>query len=471
MKISAFSAPAGIDDFGAIPNQHAAWSEFLGFVFDHEVKKIIEEYQKELGKKVTPQFYNPLRGNGATDKPVTQQRPWQGFPNVNLIKYGNLAYELTDLTAVNPLPTTVIGFTKEGIEVAASYRPQDEYLEWYVERDEKTGKIIKITFTCEAPEYWSAFANGYPSMFYIDQGFSPTTGAAGSLKNAHAMYETLLGQKVSPEDLIFEDDIYNAPTSEKDRSIVFKKGEYNPFNIWNTQKGAIHLTHPANTLGAEVNLAARAAVRRTSDGGTEPADAVHMICCSAYGAASRNSDPAIGFFVNTFARSDSYVTLLDPVALYMTSFNAAAFAAPNGDDVSQFFTVIRPKTQLADGYTRWLRAEFTVPAGRGYVVGDITKNKLPITSGGMVAAEITMMLVGAVDGKGTIHVDPLGCPYKGCKSLSNPRLFQEQPINHPCQALGDFVELDALQHSSTTPKFSALVAAPKSWAYRRRGRY
>src|SRR5581483_12069098 len=169
----------------------------------------------------------------------------------------------------------------------------------------------------------------------------------------------------------------------------------------------------------------------------------HMICCSGYGTASRNSDPAIGFFVNSFARSNSFVTLFDPVALYMTSFNAAAFTAPNGDDVSQFFAVVRPKAQLNDGFNRWLRAEFSVPPGRGYVVGDITKANAPISSGGVVAAEITMMLVGVVDGKGSIHVDLLPCPLKGCKSKVNAGLFVQQELDKPCSALGNFTELDA----------------------------
>jgi hypothetical protein len=438
MKIASFSPPANIDDFNAIPKQRDAWSEFLNFRFDLEVGRMAAEFPAGT----TPQFYNPARGNGATDRVVTQSRPWQGFPNVLAIRYGDVAYDLAE-----GLLTRTLGFADDGTPIGAQYRQQDEYLEWFVERDPTTAKITKITFTCEAPEYWSAFAQGYPSQYYIKDDpqtpdFNPTAGGVGSMTAVHAAYEALLGQSIPPEDLVFARDVYSDPPSEETRFVYFKKGDYNPYNPWNTTKGAIHLTHAANTLGAEINLAAQAAMRRSRDGKVEAADAVHQICCSGYGTASRNSDPAIGFFVNTFVRTDSFVTLLDPVALYMTSFNAAAFQAPDGTDVGQFLKVTRPTAQLADGFTRWLRAEFSVPTGRGYVVGDITMaGKRPITTGGMVADQITMMLVGAVDGRGSVKTPPVGCRVKGCKSALRNGLFATlDDMNRPCIALGDFDE-------------------------------
>jgi hypothetical protein len=444
MKISAFSPPANVDDFDAIPHQREAWSEFLNFRFDLEVGRLAGQY----GGGATPHFYNPLRGNGATDKVVTQQRPWQGFPNVLAVRYGDVKYDFADA----PL-TTTIGYTNDGTAVAGLFRQQDEYLEWFVERDQKSGKITRITFTCEAPEYWSAFAQGYPSPYYVkddpkDPDFNPTAGARGSMTAVLEVYQTLVGgsAKIDPADLVFHTDIYNAPPGDPERLLYFKKDDYNPYNRWNTTAGAIHLTHPANTLGAEINLAAQASIRRTRGGNVEPVDAVHMICCSGYGGASRNSDPAIGFFVNGFTRVDSFVTLLDPVALYMTSFNSAAFKAPDGGDVAEFFRVLRPSVQIGDGFNRWLRAEFSVPAGRGYVVGDITTaGNRPITSGGMVADQITMMLVGAVDGIGTIKTPLLKCPNKGCKSALRNGLFAIlRELDKPCISLGDFEEFDDL---------------------------
>lgn len=458
MKINAFSPPANVDDFDTIPHQREGWSEFLAFRFDLEVGRLAEEYQKN-GVNVTPQFYSPLRGNNATDQTKTQQRPWQGFPNVLAVRYGEIAYDLAD-----GLLTRTIGYTDDGTEVAGNYRQQDEYLEWFVERDDKTGKITRITFTCEAPEYWSAFAQGYPAPYYVrdeasSPAFQPTTGATGSMTAVLNTYRHLLGPntKIDSSDLIFHTDVYSAPPGDPERFLFFKKGDYNPYNRWNTTNGAIHLTHPANTLGAEINLAAQASVRRTRGGNVEPVDAVHMICCSGYGGASRNSDPAIGFFVNSFARKDAFVTLLDPVALYMTSFNSAAFKTPDGTDAAQFFNVLRPSKQVGDGFTRWLRAEFSVPADRGYVVGDITTvGQRPITSGGMVADQITMMLVGAVDGIGTAKTPLLPCTAKGCKSSLRNGLFAAlRDLDSPCISIGDFEEFDDVRAPSAVAALTA----------------
>jgi hypothetical protein len=76
------------------------------------------------------------------------------------------------------------------------------------------------------------------------------------------------------------------------------------------------------------------------------------------------------------------------------------------------------------------------------VVGDITMaGKRPITTGGMVADQITMMLVGAVDGRGSVKTPLVGCRVKGCKSALRNGLFATlDDMNRPCIALGDFDE-------------------------------
>ncbi len=48
---------------------------------------------------------------------------------------------------------------------------------------------------------------------------------------------------------------------------MFAKGAYNPYNKWNTTDGVVHLTHPANSLRAEINLAGDGTVLRTDSHG------------------------------------------------------------------------------------------------------------------------------------------------------------------------------------------------------------
>ena len=50
------------------------------------------------------------------------------------------------------------------------------------------------------------------------------------------------------------------------RAQLMHGGAYNPRNMWNTARGAMHLTHPANSLGAEIKLAADAAARQLAEG-------------------------------------------------------------------------------------------------------------------------------------------------------------------------------------------------------------
>jgi hypothetical protein len=442
MKINAFDPPANVNDVDNIPLQREAWSEFISFVCDREVKRLKTIYKDAGDEDALPQFYNAITGNGITDAPATQNRTWNGFPRVADQKYGLMAHEEAE-----KLKSDTLGYTLSGEPILYNYRYQDEYLEWFATRDKKTGKITKVTFTCEGPEYWSALANGQPSAYYSyddfdEQTFTATNGAKGSLNSVRDLYRTILGNsKISSDDLIFFEDIYSAPADDPKRRIVFKKGEYNPWNRYNTTDGAVHLTHPANTLGAEINLAAQATVLRKNANGSVK-DALRLICCSGYGNATRNSDPSIGYFVNGFAQGKFFVTLLNPIGLYIASFESTGIETPDGADTTSFWKVIRPTAQVGDPYTRYLRLEFSVPTEKNYVVGDLKIASQNIDYGGQLARRVTVMLVGAVDGE-NIVTPALDCVTHGCRSLLNKDLVQVvRDLDTSCRELGAWVDVD-----------------------------
>ena len=56
------------------------------------------------------------------------------------------------------------------------------------------------------------------------------------------------------------------PKSQSEMVIRYRAGDYNPRNIWNTERGAVHLTHPANSLFAEVVLASDGTIGRAQIG-------------------------------------------------------------------------------------------------------------------------------------------------------------------------------------------------------------
>ena len=45
---------------------------------------------------------------------------------------------------------------------AGKFREQDEYLEWFAVRDAH-GKIKRVQFTCEGPDYWDFLARHDPA--------------------------------------------------------------------------------------------------------------------------------------------------------------------------------------------------------------------------------------------------------------------------------------------------------------------
>src|SRR5262249_3574015 len=139
------------------------------------------------------------------------------------------------------------------------------------------------------------------------------------------------------------------------KSDLFSGSQYQRLNRWNTSDGAMHLTQPANNLFAEVILAAEATVRRKNAAGAEVTSAIPLTRVAIFGNASRNSDPTIGAGVNSLARQDRMITLLNPVGLYIDHIDDASFRLPDGSAASGWFQILRGTPG------RTLRAVFAPP--------------------------------------------------------------------------------------------------------------
>jgi hypothetical protein len=243
---------------------------------------------------------------------------------------------------------------------------QDEYCEWSVTRDPATNKVVRVTFTCEGPEYWS-FLAGVNRLKVL------------------ALYQQFVSPGVVLNDLFAAD------------------GHYKPRNKWNnsTTRGAMHLVQGANTLGAELNIAVRSTIVRQINGAVLTGER-QLIECGRYGVATRNSDPHIGAEINTLARLKADVTIANPVALYIQGLSTAGWTAPDRSDPQQYWIVTRP----AGDAEHALRAVYEVPAGKGFVVGDIAINGTPIQFGAQIADFITIKIVGQAYRLGQNHTPP-----------------------------------------------------------------
>ncbi|KAK6352358.1 hypothetical protein TWF730_009187 [Orbilia blumenaviensis] len=271
------SPPGNLDDL--TPENRKLWSDLkISKWMEDEINATGENAEGPCGQPRTKlsQFFDgtitPFEAgqDGAT---VT----WTAFPGIIQRKYaGNdeLRWAIADYSRM----------------------VQDEYCEWSVARDQDN-KIQSVTFTCEGPEYWQFIAD------YQD-------GVDG--KTITDLYNKLMpGNDIEKKDLYIKDE---------------KTGEtvYNPlnfFNITSTTGYIAHLTHPANSLSAEVDIAAQATVRRIDKDGHPITDSSKLINCSKYGQPLRNSDPSIGSAINNLANGGNAISLKDPVALYMNSWD------------------------------------------------------------------------------------------------------------------------------------------------------
>lgn len=202
----------------------------------------------------------------------------------------------------------------------------DEYCEIGILRN-TGGKIKKIHFTCENPEY-------YWTLWNIDP------------KLVLKIYrETLENENIQLKDLYLRDN-NNKPVIVKATGIP----AYNPINKWNygttmTAKkgGAMHLTSAPNELSAEIILAGGGALLRADVPSNKIANS--LICCSLYGRRFRNSDPHIGQNVYQIVSKKMQVSLVNPVGLYLQEpqYNYIQLPenAPKGAKVEDCFRVVR----------------------------------------------------------------------------------------------------------------------------------
>lgn len=327
----------------------ARWSREQSARFDSAVAGI-----RRPG--ATPQFYNPTRVStdaGAAARLIT----WPGFPRRLLLQFG------ADRTRAYRAAERLQGGAGD------RFRHQDEYLEWHTHRDPGSGKVTRIDLTCEGPEYWEFLSRVAPNVLL-------------------ALYR----EHVSPAATMAQ---------------LMPGGVYNPSNPWNTTRGAMHLTHPANSLGAEIKLAADATVLRRR-GTRILTDADELIVCAGFGERLRSSDPRIGADVNALARQGYAITLQDPVGLYIVRLETQGWRKPDGRPVGDYLRITRGRPGQG------LRAVYQVPprartGGRPFVVGDIEIGGRPIEFGGQIAERVTMGLTGLATRPAGISNPALAC--------------------------------------------------------------
>jgi hypothetical protein len=408
-----------MSDFDRIPGARAQWSRALSGWFDECIATELAELQGQ-----PCQYYNQLE-TPPVGTPLEQEIVWNALSGTLRNRWGReRALELAE--HVVPLTQRIDGpgaYYMGGQWENLFYRPLDEYCEWRVSRN-PDGKIRRVTFTSEPPEYWQALHGETLANF----AGVPTYPTVGDPNLVLELYREYVSPEVQYEDLICGEDLidYTDPDAPQ---VVYAKGTYNPYNRWNTTDGIMHLTEPANSLSAEIKLAADATVLRSASGraGRPIADPDALIACAAYGGLNRCSDPTIGATVNELAALGCSITLRNPVGLYMDHLDMSGWAEPDGSPIDpSWFRILRGQPGLIE------RAVFEVPEAEGFTVSDITIGGVPIAYGGHLGEHITVKLIGMASELGKFSNKPVACAAGVCADAANPEFLYYRDLGTPC---------------------------------------
>ncbi|HKH49577.1 MAG TPA: hypothetical protein VKM72_33365 [Thermoanaerobaculia bacterium] len=397
--------PAGIDDFSR--SQHA---DDLRQSWHDQVTSFLRQIRDpSRNEQASPLFYDQVNDTSGVADSEPQGIPWNGFPLRLNRWFGQhppqVRDELANRAAEVVLRLPVQGlFREDRTPLALPFRVQDEYCEWHVEREGET--IRRISFTCEPPEYWELLAS-------VDFDL------------VHRLYRELLhNDEIPADDLRWPFDVFRA---SRNGQLVprFRRGDYNPWSIWNTERGAVHLTHPANSLFAEVALASDGTLGwPVSPDAQGQIDPQRLMCCAGRGGINRSSDPLILKGVFDFARQGLSVALANPIGLYMAPFGLGGLLSPDEEPVGEALRFVR---QSSDG-SRILRAEVAAPEGTGFTLDQCTLDGLELRHGGQIARQITMRLFGVakrIPGRSPRRVQR--CPTFCCTHPTHPEFLGTFP--------------------------------------------
>jgi hypothetical protein len=379
-----YAPPAGQNDMAGRPEEQKyldEWSKLLAQSFRAEIALL----EQRLG--TTPLFFTELDHTLGASVPVASV-PWLGFPRGLLLESNN--DRLAALAAAEQRGQQRIGFEDPQLTrpVTRTFRRQDEYLEWVAVK--RGGSVVRYAFTAEGPEYWEHLAA-------IDR------------EAVRRLYQEFTGRDVAWNELAWDTDVWVQSEGEPVR--IYKQGDYDPFNSVNVEECAAHLTHPANTLGAEIDLAAKATVLRTDSQGELLSERRRLACCSDFGDPNRNSDPTIGLAANQTVRGGTSLTLADPVGLYIQAFDTSRVADAAGNALNGWWVVKRPRSTSPG---RTLRAEFGPPPGSALTLADVRVVGEPLTSGGQLAELTTMTLFVRAANLGVAEPNAQSCRSRCC---------------------------------------------------------
>jgi hypothetical protein len=386
MSTWKFSAPGGLTDFTDPERWHEAMAkeakDIVEFLVVTALGRLPENEEEFRQVAATLAYINPADSElpaetetlplppwGAFPRAVTVKAPWPSFAADPIDPDGS--YRAADQLGAEDFRLGVFIDRNDNLLHLPSRHRQDEYCEWVLRRN-RDGRIRKAIFVAEGYDYFSKlYEVDEQRVVEIYRDFTETnTINADDLR--------------APNGVYFRDN--RGQTSEQ-----VKPGAFNNRNRFNISPGIVHLSHRANSLGAEVNLAGVSGIARKLVSGEllDGVDPQRLLCCAQGGDPNRNSDPLIAKVAYAQVIAGKHYTLANPVGLYIAGIAHEQLLLPNGQPAPlEWWRTVRGTS--ADG--RILRLELEVPANENIVLGDLTIGGVELKYGGQLADLLTVHL-------------------------------------------------------------------------------
>ncbi|MEM9366895.1 MAG: hypothetical protein AAGD07_12950 [Planctomycetota bacterium] len=307
--LKEYDTPASVRDLPEGSEFYQVWSEFVSRQIDESTP----------GPVTGGEFYNATKVD--VNEIGSRMLTWMALPRQELIPRRDDRDDVFRVSEDRDL--------------------QNEYCEWVTTRNEE-GKITRVVFVTETPEYFEQLWE-----------FNPSEVAK--------LYSKILKVTVEEGDL---DD---------------GNGCYKRKNRWNNfgTNEIVHLIQDINTLDAALGLAQGAAsTTRINDNYEFSNPAITSV------------DARVPIDVASLVRKGLSITLSDPIGLYIVDWNDVGWTKPNGRPVGDYWRVTRGCRGQA------MRLEYEVPEKEGFVVGDIRIGGRPILYGSQLAEHVTVAIAG-----------------------------------------------------------------------------
>jgi hypothetical protein len=227
----------------------------------------------------------------------------------------------------------------EDVGATGNWRPrQFEYFEWHTTRD-ATGKVTKVAFSTETPQYFELLAAVDPDRVV-------------------ALYREHVDPAVTWDELAGPD------------------GTYDRHNRWTTSDGIMHYVNGINELNQAIGLAQGGAQSTTAGRDNFEFQVI----------GPNAADDYIVREVAGLGRSGFGITVQEPVGLYIDTRDDTGWTKPDGSPVGDYWRITRGRPGAV------LRLEYEVPDEEGFVVGDILIGGRPVLHGGQLAEHMTSSL-------------------------------------------------------------------------------